>query len=70
MYSIFSDGFVPLLFCHQLPLVVVGVEAHPVEGDGGAQHGVCEPETLTNGQRLTSEFCTKIRGESLDCIDL
>ena len=70
MYSSFTDGFVPLLFCHQLPLVVVGVEAHPVEGNGGAQHGVCDPENLTNGKRLISEFYSKISGEALDCIDL
>ena len=33
----FSDVLVPLLLGHQLALVVVGVEADPVEGDGRAE---------------------------------
>ena len=33
-------------------LVVIGVEAHPVQSNGRTQHGVSDAETLTDGQGL------------------
>ena len=56
----FSDGLVPLLLAHQLPLVVVGVVADPVQGDGRGQHRVRDAETLADGQRLRAQPGTQL----------
>ena len=53
----FSDVLVPLLLGHQLALVVVGVEADPVEGDGRAEKYLMILEKYLRVVESTSASC-------------
>ena len=66
----FSHVLVPLRLSHQLSLVIIRVESHPVQSYGSTEHGVSDPEALTDGQRLSSQLSAQICRAALDILNL